>query len=161
RACDIHVELPATAIGRDYRGVIGASVTSAGTGVQLETWVAGAKLGLEEGVELHFLDLALGVHLWPPGITVPVNPGRIGVDDSPHRAAHVPEWRRQRERERDEKRSYGLTSLFLYSHYARVVDPEDARGLTDVGGVGFSGRASAGKRGGYAVGFDLEAGVGL
>src|ERR1019366_2877094 len=38
RRCGIHVELPATAIGRDYRGPIGASVTSLGTGLQLETW---------------------------------------------------------------------------------------------------------------------------
>lgn len=81
RRCDIHCELPATAIGKDYRGVIGASVTSGGTGVQLETWLGGVKVGVKEGVELHILGLSIGVDLWPPALIVPVNPGRLGFDD--------------------------------------------------------------------------------
>jgi hypothetical protein len=166
RRCDIHVELPATAIGRDYRGPVGASVTSLGTGVQFETWVIGAKLGLEEGVELHLFDLPLGVHFWPPGITVPVNPGRIGFDTSSHRPAGEGERQRwhRRGHERDDAenpREYGLASLYLYSHYARIVDPEDARGLSDVANVGFEGRAGWGRRIGYGFGFDLDAGLGF
>lgn len=81
RRCDIPFELPATAIGKDYRGVIGVSVTAGGTGIQLETWPIGLKLGLKEGVELHILGLSIGVDLWPPALIVPVNPGRIGFDD--------------------------------------------------------------------------------
>jgi hypothetical protein len=81
RRCGIRLELPATAIGKDYRGPVGASVTSGGTGVQLETWLAGLKLGLTEGVELHILGLSIGVDFWPPALIVPVNPGRIGFDD--------------------------------------------------------------------------------
>jgi hypothetical protein len=81
RRCDIHCELPATAVGKDYRGVIGASFTSGGTGVQLETWLGGIKIGVTEGVELHVLGLSIGVDLWPPALIVPVNPGRIGFDD--------------------------------------------------------------------------------
>lgn len=81
RRCDIHCELPATAIRKDYRGVVGASVTSGGTGVQLETWLGGVKVGITEGVELHILGLSIGVDLWPPALIVPVNPGRIGFDD--------------------------------------------------------------------------------
>jgi hypothetical protein len=50
RTCGLGIELPATALGRDYRGVVGASVTEGRTGVQLETWIGGAKLGLKEGV---------------------------------------------------------------------------------------------------------------
>ena len=170
RACDIHVELPATAIGRDYRGLLGASVTSLGTGVQLETPVVGAKVGLEEGVEVHFFDLPLGVHFWPPAITVPVNPGRIGLEDAGHRPAHVEPWQdygrqnrvhRDRQGERERERKYGLASLYLYSHYARVTDPEDARGLSDLATVGFEARGGYGKRLGYGFGVDLEAGVGL
>jgi hypothetical protein len=103
RHCDINVELPATAIGRDYRGPMGASITSLGTGVQLETWVVGLKLGLEEGVEAHLFDLALGVHVWPPGITVPVNPGRIGFDGSTRRDPTS-----QRRRSREFEREHGL-----------------------------------------------------
>jgi hypothetical protein len=81
RRCDIPFELPATAIGKDYRGVIGASITSGGTGVQLETWLGGVKIGLKEGVELHLLGLSIGVDLWPPALILPVNPGRLGFDD--------------------------------------------------------------------------------
>jgi len=81
RRCDIPFDLPATAIGKDYRGVIGASVTSGGTGVQLETWLGGIKLGLTEGFEVHLLGLSIGVDLWPPALILPVNPGRLGFDD--------------------------------------------------------------------------------
>ncbi len=81
RRCDIPFELPATAIGKDYRGVIGASVTSGGTGVQLETWLGGLKMGVTEGIEVHVLGLSIGVDLWPPALILPVNPGRLGFDD--------------------------------------------------------------------------------
>ena len=81
RRCDIHVDLPTTAIGKDYRGPIGISKTSGGTGVQLESWVVGLRLGLKEGVELHLFSLGIGVDFWPPAILVPVNPGRIGLAD--------------------------------------------------------------------------------
>jgi hypothetical protein len=156
RHCDIHVELPATAIGRDYRGPVGASVTSLGTGVQLETWVVGVKLGVEEGVELHLFDLPFGVHFWPPGITVPVNPGRIGFDDSTRRDL-APRRYHSGESERD----YGLVSFWMWSHYARLRDPNRAAGVTDLGTVGLTGRGGYGRHLGYGIGFDLEGGVGF
>lgn len=81
RRCGIAVSLPATCVGKDYRGIASVSATSGGTGVQVETWIAGISLGLKEGVELHILGLDLGIDLWPPAIIVPVNPGRIGFDD--------------------------------------------------------------------------------
>jgi hypothetical protein len=81
KRCHIPVELPATAIGKDYRGVLGASVTSGGTGIQFSSWLGGAKVGIKEGVEIHVLGVAIGVDLWPPALIVPVNPGRIGFDD--------------------------------------------------------------------------------
>jgi hypothetical protein len=156
RRCHIHAELPATAIGRDYRGVVGVSTTSLGTGLQLESWVLGMKLGLQEGAEVHVLDMALGVHLWPPGITVPANPGRIGFDDSSWHKADQYRFRGSRRIDRE----YGLTSLWLWSKYARVAEPTQARGLSDVGTVGFDGRAGYGSHIGYGFGVDLEAGVG-
>jgi hypothetical protein len=159
RHCGIHVELPATAIGRDYRGPIGASVTSVGTGVQVETWLLGFKIGLQEGVEVHVLDLALGVHLWPPGITVPVNPGRIGFDDSTHHDS-LPERYRERGYD-DRKRKYGFASLYLWSQYARVAHPTLAGGLTDTATLGFDTRGAYGSTIGYAFGVDLEAGAGV
>lgn len=81
RRCDIHADLPTTAIGKDYRGPIGVSLTSGGTGVQLESWVVGLRLGVTEGVEVHLFSLGLGVDFWPPAILVPANPGRIGFAD--------------------------------------------------------------------------------
>jgi hypothetical protein len=81
RHCGMHAELPATSVGRDYRGVVGVSRTTEGTGVQLESPVLGAKLGFTEGFEVHLFALALGIDLWPPAIIVPLGPGRLGFDD--------------------------------------------------------------------------------
>ncbi len=81
RRCRLRADLPATSIGRDYRGLIGVSRTSGGTGIQLETPLVGIKVGLKEGVEIHFFALALGIDLWPPALIVPFGPGRIGFDD--------------------------------------------------------------------------------
>jgi Protein of unknown function (DUF3750) len=81
RACGIHVDLPATAVGKDWRGWMGASWSSGGTGLQLETPIVGLKLGLGEGIELHVFSLAIGVDLWPPAIILPVGEGRFGFAD--------------------------------------------------------------------------------
>lgn len=81
RRCGLRASLPATSIGKDYRGAIGVSWTSEGTGFQIETWLVGLRLGLKEGVEVHVLGLALGIDLWPPAIILPLGPGRLGFDD--------------------------------------------------------------------------------
>jgi hypothetical protein len=82
RRCELYVELPAPAIGKDYRGpVVGASLSPGGTGVQLETPLVGGKLGITEGIEFHVLGMGWGVDIWPPALIVPVGPGRIGFDD--------------------------------------------------------------------------------
>lgn len=81
RRCRLAASLPSTAVGKDWRGWIGAGITSERTGVQLETPLLGIKLGLKEGVELHVLGLSLGIDLWPPAIIVPLGPGRIGFAD--------------------------------------------------------------------------------
>ncbi len=81
RRCKLAASLPATSIGKDYRGLIGAGITSERTGVQLETWLLGVKFGLKEGVEVHVLGLSFGVDLWPPAIILPLGPGRIGFAD--------------------------------------------------------------------------------
>src|SRR5262249_15122832 len=52
-----------------------------------------------------------------------------------------------------------LVSLWMYSHYARAVDPDLAGGLTDVASVGFAARGAYGKTLGYGLGIDLEAGL--
>jgi hypothetical protein len=81
RRCKLHASLPATSVGKDWRGWIGAGVTSEGTGVQLETPIFGIKLGLKEGIEIHVIGLSFGIDLWPPAIIVPLGPGRLGFAD--------------------------------------------------------------------------------
>ena len=81
RRCKLSASLPSTAIGKDWRGLIGAGITSERTGVQVETPILGFKIGLKEGIEIHILSLSFGVDLWPPAIIVPLGPGRIGFAD--------------------------------------------------------------------------------
>ena len=81
RKCKLSASLPATSVGKDWRGVIGAGVTSERTGLQLETAIVGVKLGLKEGVEVHLIGLAFGVDLWPPALILPLGPGRLGFAD--------------------------------------------------------------------------------
>ena len=81
RACKLAASLPATSIGKDWRGLVGAGITSERTGIQVETPVIGFKIGLKEGIEVHLLHLAFGIDLWPPAIILPIGPGRIGFAD--------------------------------------------------------------------------------
>jgi len=81
RKCSLRADLPATSIGKDYRGLIGASWTSGGTGFQIETPLVGLKLGLTEGIEIHVLAIVIGIDWWPPAIIIPLGGGRIGFAD--------------------------------------------------------------------------------
>ncbi|HUQ02587.1 MAG TPA: DUF3750 domain-containing protein [Kofleriaceae bacterium] len=81
RACKLGASLPATAIGKDWRGLIGAGRTTERTGVELHTAIAGIRIGLKEGLSIHVLGLEFGIDLWPPAIIVPLGPGRIGFAD--------------------------------------------------------------------------------
>jgi hypothetical protein len=81
RRCKLSAALPSTSVGKDWRGIIGAGITSERTGVQVETPVLGLKVGLKEGIEVHVIGLSFGIDLWPPAIIVPLGPGRIGFAD--------------------------------------------------------------------------------
>jgi len=81
RACKLSASLPSTSIGKDWRGLIGAGITSERTGVQIETPVLGLKVGLKEGIEVHVIHLSFGIDLWPPAIILPLGPGRLGFAD--------------------------------------------------------------------------------
>ena len=81
RRCKLSAGLPATSIGKDWRGLFGITLTTERTGVQVETPLLGFKIGLKEGVELHVFGLSLGIDLWPPAIILPLGPGRLGFDD--------------------------------------------------------------------------------
>lgn len=65
------------AVGKDYSGIVRAGGTSTGTGLELETALLGLQVGLSEGLELHVLQLTLGVALFPPALKVPFLP-RLG-----------------------------------------------------------------------------------
>jgi hypothetical protein len=61
------------AVGKDYTW-LDAGWSPSQTGVSFNTWPLGATLALEEGVELHFLQLTFGVRLWPPRLELPFLP---------------------------------------------------------------------------------------
>jgi Protein of unknown function (DUF3750) len=78
REAGVPGDLGPRAIGRDYRGLVGAG-TTAGAGVQVETSVLGVKAGLRDGAELHFLGLTFGASVWPPALKTPL--GRVGFEE--------------------------------------------------------------------------------
>lgn len=158
RRCKLGIELPATAIGRDYVGPIGADLTEGRTGIQLGTFMVGLRLGLREGVEVHFFGLPLGVHFWPPGINVPVNPGRIGFAADEHVSRPVDTSDEEPYPDRAPRKGAGDVRMFA-SGFA-TIDRARANGLSGEGLVGLSARAVYGGRVGIAAGLDLEAGIG-
>ncbi|MBK8936255.1 MAG: DUF3750 domain-containing protein [Polyangiaceae bacterium] len=157
RACSLGVELPATAIGRDYVGPAGAAVTESGTGFILGTWPLGLRMGLREGVVVIVLGLPIGVHFAPPGLELPINPGRLGLSTD----AHI-----TREPNRgpeppfpDDPAKTAAASVILYASGFVVTRPERARGLEGQGALGIGARAVLGRTVGYAAGLDLEMGL--
>jgi len=81
RRCGLHASLPASSVGKDWRGAFGVTRTTEGTGFQVETPVLGFRIGLKEGIEVHVIGLAIGVDVWPPAIILPLGPGRLGFAD--------------------------------------------------------------------------------
>ena len=79
---ELNLELPATAIGKDY--LPGDSIfatTPSGSGVQISFGGAfGLIVGLEEGVELNLAGLTAGIDVSPFAIKLP-GVGRIGFSD--------------------------------------------------------------------------------
>ena len=79
----LRLDLPANAIGKDYRPVtrpIGMSPS--GSGLQFSLLgLFGLSVGLEEGLELNLLGLNFGVDLNSPALRLPAI-GRVGLDDA-------------------------------------------------------------------------------
>ncbi len=71
---DLAFVFDGNAVGKDWPGWFDAGVTSSKSGLHLDTPVAGAALGVREGVELHLLGLTLGVRLFPPSLALPFLP---------------------------------------------------------------------------------------
>lgn len=80
----LQLDLPANAIGKDYRPLtqpLGRSAT--GSGLQLSLLgLLGLSVGWEEGVELNLFGLHLGVDLNRPALRLPLM-GRLGWKDGP------------------------------------------------------------------------------
>lgn len=75
---ELRVDLPPTAIGKDYLGLKPVDTTPSGTGVQLSLLGAvGVLAGVEEGVELNVLGLTLGIDARHPALKLPLI-GRLG-----------------------------------------------------------------------------------
>jgi hypothetical protein len=77
---ELGLDLPPTAIGKDYRefdGVIGRAPS--GGGLQLSVFgLAGLIMAAEEGIELNVLGLSLGVDVARPALRLPAL-GRVGI----------------------------------------------------------------------------------
>lgn len=73
----LRFQLHHDAVGKDCEWVLRAGTTATGTGLELETPLCGVQLGLEEGLELHVLQLTFGLDLWPPALELPFLP-RLG-----------------------------------------------------------------------------------
>jgi hypothetical protein len=78
---ELRLDLPPTAIGKDYLGVSPVRKTPSGTGAQLSLMgAAGILVGFEEGVEVNLLGLTFGVDPKSLSIKLPligsVGPGR-------------------------------------------------------------------------------------
>ena len=80
---ELRVDLPPTAIGKDYL-VDGVFATApSGSGVQFSVHgVLGVTLSTVEGLELNLLGLTFGLDPWPPAIKLPML-GRLGAAPSP------------------------------------------------------------------------------
>jgi hypothetical protein len=75
---ELRVDLPSTAIGKDYLGLKPVAQTPSGTGVQLSLFgLAGVAVGATEGLELNVLGLNFGIDPGSLSLKLPLL-GRIG-----------------------------------------------------------------------------------
>jgi len=61
------------AVGKDYTW-FDAGLAPSRTGVHVDTWPLGLTLAAQEGLELHLLQLNLGLSFWPPRLKLPFLP---------------------------------------------------------------------------------------
>ena len=79
---ELGLDLPSTAIGKDYREISEiVGMSASGTGVQASLWgLIGISAGLEEGLEINLLGLNFELDLFDLAIELPAI-GRIGAAD--------------------------------------------------------------------------------
>ena len=88
RRAGARVDLHPKAVGKDYCGLIGASLSPTRTGVQADSPLLGLKVGLDDGVEVHILGGTIGLDLRPPALKTPF--GRLGFPESSRAEEVVP-----------------------------------------------------------------------
>ena len=77
---ELALDLPPTAIGKDYLGVTPIARAASGTGYQLSLFgLLGLTVAKEEGLELNVLGLTFGIDAMEPAIKLPMV-GRLGTD---------------------------------------------------------------------------------
>ncbi len=82
RLPELRLDLPATAIGKNYPADGAFSRTPSGTGWQFTLGgLGGIALGLEEGLEIDLIGLATGIDLNRPALRLP-GIGRLGFPDA-------------------------------------------------------------------------------
>jgi hypothetical protein len=75
---ELRVDMPPTAIGKDYLGLMPVARTPSGTGAQLSVFgLAGVAAGLEEGIEVNLLGLTFGIDPNSLALKLPLV-GRVG-----------------------------------------------------------------------------------
>jgi hypothetical protein len=80
---ELRVDLPPTAIGKDYLGLMPVALTPSGTGGQVSVLgIAGVTAGWEEGFELNLLGLTLGLDPKSLAVKLPLV-GSVGPKGSP------------------------------------------------------------------------------
>src|SRR5262249_27590407 len=79
RQSGVSADLHPMGLGKDYLGTFGAGITTTRTGLQAETPLLGLKVGLLDGLELHFIGFTLGIDTWPSALKTPF--GRVGFDE--------------------------------------------------------------------------------
>jgi hypothetical protein len=78
---ELRVDLPATAVGKDFLGPRVAALTPSGTGAQLSAFgVAGVLVGWEEGIEVNFIGLTFGINPKRLALKLPML-GNVGLLD--------------------------------------------------------------------------------
>jgi hypothetical protein len=83
RVPELRVDLPPTAIGKDYLGWRSVNTTPSGTGGQASLFgVVGVAAGIEEGLEVNLLGLNFGVDPKSLSIKLPII-GRVGPANMP------------------------------------------------------------------------------
>ncbi len=76
---ELRVDLPPTAIGKDYLGSSVIAAAPSGNGGQFSVLGAlGVTLSTVEGLEINLLGLTFGLDPWPPAIKLPLV-GRLGA----------------------------------------------------------------------------------